>query len=162
MPIRNPRMVDNPWLLPETKGAVQDDGPLTRGQLLQVDCTAEGFDFIPCFPKPGETRTMTRVANGTWVIYLGRVEFNGATCMEFMTKEQEQFFYLGDGALPYLLNIPQRRIKKGSPIRKKSGSKVGYRGGRRHRPHGRKKRPGEGKINLATGKPRKKKDRKKR
>jgi len=160
--IKNPRLTDQPWMLPQPRNAVNTpDEPLTRGQELKVDCIEHGFDFIPCFPKPGEERTITRIANGTWIIYLGTVEFNGATCMEFMTKEGEQFFYLGDGALRHLLNIPVRKIKKGNPFRKKSGSKVGHRGGQRHKPHGRKKRPGEGLINLASGKARTKKERRK-
>lgn len=161
MPIKNRRMTDNVWLLPETKGAVEDHGPLLRGQELRVDCTEDGFDFIPCFPKPGTKETITRVPNGAWIIYLGTVEFNGATCLEFITKEDEKVFFLGTGALPYLLNIPQRRIRKGHPFRKKSGSKTG-KGGVRRKPHGRRKRPGEGLINLANGKTRTKKDRKKR
>lgn len=157
--IKNPRLVDNPWTLPAPTGGVRDDnGPLKRGQQLRVDCN-EGFDFIPCFPKPGTERTITRVENGTWVIYLGTVEFNGATCMEFMTEKGKEFFYLGDGALPYLLNIPQKKIRKGHPFRKKSGSAVGHKGGVRHRPSSRKKRLGEGLTNLANGKIRKKKER---
>lgn len=159
--IKNPRLVDNPWSLPAPQGAIRTGEKLTRGQILLVDCN-EGFSFIPCFPKPGAERTITRIENGTWVIYLGTIEFNGATCMEFMTEEQKEFFYLGDGALPYLLNIPKRRIKKGNPFVKKLGSSIGLKGGARRRPHGAKKRPGEGLINLADGKPRKKKERRQR
>lgn len=152
MGIKNRRLVSDLWSLPAATGAVQpeQDG-LQRGQLLRVDCD-EGFDFIPCFPKPGVTKTVTRIKNGTWIVYLGTVEFAGATCMEFMTEKSEEFFYLGDGALPYLLNIPQKKIHKGNPFSKKKGSSVGVQGGRRHKPHSRKKRPGEGLINLASGK----------
>lgn len=148
--IKNPRLVENVWSLPSPKGGIRDDnGPLKRGQQLKVDCN-EGFDFIPCFPKPGEERTITRVENGTWVVFLGTVEFNGATCMEFMTEHKKEFFYLGDGALPYLLNIPIRKAKKGTPLKRKTGSRLGG-AGRRRKPHGAKKRPGDGMVNLASG-----------
>jgi len=141
--IKNPRLVKNPWGLPTPSKFVKSpDEPLTRGQELLVDCN-EGFEFIPCFPKPGAKKTITRVANGTWIVYLGLVEFNGATCLEFMTQKGEEFFYLGDGALPYLVNIPKKPTKAGHPFHKKLGSALGA-GGHKRRRRGNHKRLGTG------------------
>lgn len=139
---KNPRIASNAWSLPKPSNAINDDTtPLTRGQVLLVDCN-EGFDFIPCMPKPCSPKVVTRIPNGTWVLYLGTVEFNGATCLEFMIQDKpDELFYLGEGALPYLINIPKRKTHRGHPFRKRSGSKIG-KAGKRRKPHGRRKRPG--------------------
>jgi hypothetical protein len=143
---RSVRMAKNPWNLPKpTNGAITKKEILTRGQMLLVDVTAQGYDYIPCFPKPGAEKTTTRILNGTWIIYLGTLEFAGVPCFEFVCDESKEVFYIGTGVLPYLVNIPKKPEKEGFPFKKKSGSKVGISGFRR-----KKRKLDRGLVNLAS------------
>ena len=129
--IKNPRIAPNAWNLPKPPNIVREEScPLVPGQLLLVDCN-EGHGFIPCFPAPGHK--ITQVANGTWILFVGSIDFNGAACMEFMEQNSGAMFYVGEGALPYLINIPKKTLKKGHPFKKKAGSSVGKRGGIRRK-----------------------------
>lgn len=150
---KNPRLSKNYWTIPNFHKRHTGDAAFVIGQALLVKCVKPGY--IPCFPKPGSCgkNKKTRIQTGNWVTYIGATDFNGVVCHEFISGEEvfiekilNESFYIGEGSFAYLVNIPTIKPKRiiRSRGRKKPGSPVGKRGGRRKKPNANKKRPGSG------------------